>query len=326
MTHIEKQTLRDLHRPGWRGTWFVLGFGSLFYGLVAATAYCLSAQLYWALVPLIVANTLLSHSLVIAFHEAAHGSLCPWRPLNEYLGRVIGLQAFNSLTLYRELHHWHHAHLGTPRDEEFWPFTDPAQPRWKRRLAAVGELLFGTLYTPVLYLRALVRSDSRIRVGRSRRLMIWAEVLAPFVVWGGVAGVALWYGVFAYFFLGYLLPAYLAGNIQSWRKYIEHIGLTGDSWATLTRAIRPPGWHGHVMSESVLHEPYHDLHHRYPKIPYESLPAAAKVDPPRSDDVPVFPSYRAALVDLLRDLGDPKFGPAWREENVPMPVVHAEIA
>ncbi len=29
--------------------------------------------------------------------------------------------------------------------------------------------------------------------------------------------------------------AFLAGNIQSWRKYIEHIGLTGTTWATLTR-------------------------------------------------------------------------------------------
>ena len=35
------------------------------------------------------------------FHEAAHGGLCPWRPLNEYLGRAIGLYGFMSLTLYR---------------------------------------------------------------------------------------------------------------------------------------------------------------------------------------------------------------------------------
>lgn len=320
MTHIEKQTLRELHRPGWRGTWFVLGFGTLFYAVAAGIVYCLAEGLYLPMAALILANTYLSHSLVIAFHEAAHGSLCPWRPLNEYLGRVIGLNAFISLSLYRELHHWHHAHLGTPRDEEFWPFTDPAEPRWKRRLAAFGELFFGTLYTPFLYLRPLVRSGSRIRVGRWRRLMIGGEVLAPFVVWGTVAAVTLDYGVFAYFFFAYLLPAYLAGNVQSWRKYVEHVGLTGDSWATLTRAIRPPNWRGRLVSESVLHEPFHDLHHRYPKIPYESLPAAATVDPLTGADLPVFPTYRAALVDLLHGLGDPKFGPAWRTVEVPVPV------
>ena len=106
MTHIEKQTLRELHRPGWRGTRFVLGVGSLFYLVLGAILYCWSEQWYTPLVPLMLLNVYLSHSLVIAFHEAAHGSLCPWWPLNEYLGRVIGLSSFISLTLYRELHHW----------------------------------------------------------------------------------------------------------------------------------------------------------------------------------------------------------------------------
>jgi fatty acid desaturase len=311
MTRIEKQTLRALHRPGWRGTWFVLGFGTLFYALVGLTVYCLAEALYWPAAALVLVNTYLSHSLVIAFHEAAHGSLCPWRPLNEYLGRVIGLQAFISLSLYRELHHWHHAHLGTPRDEEFWPFTDPANAKWKRRLAAIGELFFGVLYTPLLYFRAYIRTGSRIQIPVYRRVMIWAEVLAPFLVWGGVTAVTIYYEVFTYYLISYLAPAFLAGNVQSWRKYIEHVGLTGDSWATLTRAIRPPTTAGHVVSESLLHEPYHDLHHRYPKIPYENLPHAAAVDPP-TDGVPLFPSYRAALWDLLKALPDPKFGPAWK--------------
>lgn len=316
MTHIEKQTLRDLHRPGWRGALFVLNFGTLFYVLVAATVYCLAEAIYWPIVPLFVANVYLSHSLVIAFHEAAHGSLCPWRPLNEYLGRVIGLQAFNSLTLYRELHHWHHAHIGTPRDEEFWPFTDPANAQWKRRLAAFFELNFGILYTPILYFRAYIRNGSRMKISYWRQLMIWVEVLAPWVVWGGLAAVTIYYDVFWYYAISYLIPAFVAGNIQSWRKYVEHIGLTGSTWATLTRAIRPSGPAGNLLSESVLHEPYHDLHHRYPKIPYENLPAAAKVDPSKPGDVPLFANYWEALKDLLRGLADPKFGPAWRDDSI----------
>jgi fatty acid desaturase len=311
MTHIDKQTLRELHRPSWRGTAFVAAFGTLFYALIGATLYCWSQELYWLVAVLVLANTLLSHSLVIAFHEAAHGSLCPWWPLNEYLGRVIGLSSFISITLYRELHHWHHAHLGTPRDEEFWPFTDPDNGKGKRRLAAFAELFLGTLYTPFLYLRAYVRSDSRIQISLTRRLLLWLEVIAPFVVWGTVAAITISYEVFSYFLVGYLLPAFLAGNLQSWRKYIEHIGLTGNSWATLTRAIRDPGLVGHVVSEGLLHEPFHDLHHRYPKIPYENLPAAAKVDPLRKEELPVFGNYRAACWDLLKNLADPKFGPAW---------------
>lgn len=313
MTRVDKRILRELHRPGWRGTLFVLVFGTLYYALVASTVYCLAEAIFWPIAPMFLANVYLAHSLVIAFHEAAHGSLCPWRPLNEYLGRVIGLQAFNSLTLYRELHHWHHAHLGTPRDEEFWPFTDPANGKWKRRLAAVGELGFGLIYTPILYLRAYIRSGSRIQIPTSRRLMIWAEALAPWIVWGGLAAVTIYYDVFWYYAISYLIPAFVAGNVQSWRKYIEHIGLTGESWATLTRAIRPTTAAGYWPSESVLHEPYHDLHHRYPKIPYENLPATAAVDPPKMEALPMYASYWDALKDLLRGLGDPKFGPAWRQ-------------
>lgn len=317
MTHIDKQNLRELHRPCWRGTWFVLGFGTLYYGLVAVTIVCLAEAIAWPIPILVLWNVYFSHSLVIAFHEAAHGSLCPWWPLNEYLGRVIGLQAFNSLTLYRELHHWHHAHLGTPRDEEFWPFTDPANGTWKRRAAAFAELCFGILYTPALYLRAYLRRGSRIQVSASRRAMIWIEVLAPWVVWGGLAVVTLMHGWFSYYAVAYLVPAFLAGNVQSWRKYIEHIGLTGSTWQTLTRAIRPNGTVGNWLSESVLHEPYHDLHHRYPKIPYENLPAAAKVDPPKPESVRVFPNYWVAFRDLLRSLADPKFGPAWNKPIQP---------
>ncbi|MBL8864117.1 MAG: hypothetical protein JNK93_01005, partial [Planctomycetia bacterium] len=46
MTHIEKQTLRDLHRPGWRGAFFVLNVGTVYYALVAATVWCLAEEWY----------------------------------------------------------------------------------------------------------------------------------------------------------------------------------------------------------------------------------------------------------------------------------------
>lgn len=313
MTQLEKQKLRVLHQPSWRGTILVLVAGSIFYGNIIVIIYCLSQVLYWPMIALILVNAYLAHSLVIAFHEAAHRNLCPWWPLNEYLGRLIGLQAFISLTLYRELHLWHHAYLGTPRDEEFWPFTDPVNGIWKRRLAAFAELGFGLIYTPILYFRAYIRSGSRIRIPSSRRAMIWIEVLAPWIIWGGVAIVTIQFEVFRYFAIGYLIPAFIAGNIQSLRKYIEHLGLTGDNWATLTRAIRPTTLPGHWLSESILNEPYHDLHHRYPKIPCENLPATAEVGPPHDAAQPVFTSYQMALTDLLRTLADPKFGPEWQE-------------
>jgi fatty acid desaturase len=309
MTPTEKHRLRELHRPGWAGAWLTLAYLTTFLAAAGLTAYLVSERQYLLAVPAVLANAYAMHFFLIAFHEAAHGGLCPWRPMNEYLGRAIGLFGFMSLTLYRAVHHWHHAYLGTARDEEFWPFTNPAAPQWKRRLAAAGELGFGLAYTPFLFARAFLRPGSR--VGGQRGLM-WAELLFPVAVWGAVFAEAVWFDAVEYFLACYLIPAFLAGNLQSLRKYVEHIGLTGNSWATLTRAVRDDGPFGRVLSASLLHEPFHDLHHRYPKVPQEELPKAAAVDPPLPGTTPVFPGYRAAFADMLRTIGDPKFGPAWR--------------
>lgn len=315
MTHLDKQTLRELHRPGWAGTWVILLYTAAFYVVSGVTAVCAAHGRYLLAVPLVLANVYVMHVFLVAFHEAAHGGLCPWRPLNEYLGRVIGLFGFMSLTLYRAVHQWHHAYLGTPRDEEFWPFCDPAAPRWKRRLAAVSELSFGLAHTPFLFARAFLRPGSRVVVGPGRRALILAELVAPIGLWGAVVAVAVWADGVTYLLACYLIPAALAGNLQSLRKFVEHIGLTGVGPTGLTRAVRAEGLVGRLLSASILHEPFHDLHHRYPKIPQEALPEAARIDSPGRGAGPVFPSYRAAFADLGRTIGDPKFGPGWNPDR-----------
>ncbi|MGL4422552.1 MAG: fatty acid desaturase, partial [Gemmataceae bacterium] len=154
MTHIEKQTLRDLHSPGWAGTFLTLSYTAAFLIVAALSIVAVLAEAYLWLVPLVLIQTYIMHALLIAFHEAAHGGLCPWWPLNEYLARAIGGFACISVTLYRIVHQWHHAYLGTPRDEEFWPFTDPLAPRSTRLLAAGSELTLGLIHTPLIFLRA----------------------------------------------------------------------------------------------------------------------------------------------------------------------------
>src|SRR5262245_2101385 len=102
---------------------------------------------FW--LPLLAAHFM--HAQLIAFHEAAHFNLILSRLLNEFMGLLCGTSAGLSLTGYRALHKWHHSSLGTPRDEELWPFTDPAMPRWRRCLAAFFELTLGVFYTPMLF-------------------------------------------------------------------------------------------------------------------------------------------------------------------------------
>jgi fatty acid desaturase len=169
--------------------------------------------------------------------------------------------------------------------------------------------VFGAIHTPILYLRAYRRNASKMNLSRRKRIMIWLEKLLPLGAMLAIGASCFVYGVFDLFAVAFLVPAFLSGNVPSWRKFIEHIGLVGHDWESLTRAIRPRTRLGRLVSESVLHEPYHDLHHHYPKIPYDALPAAtAFADPAPGCE---FDSYFAAFRDLCGTLSDPKFGSAW---------------
>jgi fatty acid desaturase len=112
---------------------------------------------WWPLtVVLWIAGAHVSHSKLIAFHEASHGTLNPkWR-INEFQGIMLGTMIFVPLSVYRLVHGRHHAYIGTEGDLEFWPFVNPGVARWKRILAAIGELVFGFFYTPFVFLHGVL--------------------------------------------------------------------------------------------------------------------------------------------------------------------------
>jgi fatty acid desaturase len=306
---MDKQFLLALHKPGWVGFWLSQAYAGIYLALVCATGWVLDGNQYALLVPIVLVQAFIMHAYLIAFHEAAHGALCPVGFINGYLGRITGTLGFMSLTLYRAAHHWHHAYIGDKRDEEFWPLNDPTAPRWKRRGAAFLELTCALLWTPFLFLRAFLRRDTAIR-SRAVRRLIWIELTGVVLFWAVLVSIAVWFDVVPVLLVGQLLPAYLAGNVQSLRKYVEHVGLTGPRGA-LTRSVRNPSRPGRFVSWLLFNEPYHDVHHLYPKVPQEALPVVAAAGNPVPPDLPLFPNYPAALVDLLRTLGDPKFGKAW---------------
>lgn len=309
---VDKNLLRELHKPSWGAFHLANGYVLLYLALLGATWYLLAAESYVALVPIVLAQAFVMHAHLIAFHEAAHGALCPVGFVNGFLGRLTGFISLMSLSLYRAAHHWHHAYIGDPRDEEFWPLNDPEQPRWKRRLAAFLELTCGLVYTPLLFLRMFLRRDSAVR-DRAVRRMIWLELAGIAVYQVVVWSVAVWLGLVPTLVVGFLIPAAIAGNVQSLRKYVEHVGLIGAKGG-LTRSVRNHSPLGRLVSWLLFHEPYHDVHHLYPKVPQESLPTVAAAENPVPPEQPVFPNYRAAVLDLLRGLGDPKFGKAWANE------------
>jgi fatty acid desaturase len=271
----------------------------------------------WIVVPLALTASHLMHGLLIGFHEASHGLLRKTRRLNEIDGVIIGIFSLTSFSLYRAAHQLHHAYLATERDVELWPFVIPGMPRWVRVIAAVLELGLGLFFTPFLFIRTFLRPGSPIRNKKLRR-RIWAELALTIGVWVCLLAAVAWSGAWKYFFWMYLAPAYLASNMQSWRKYIEHVGLTGSTVNSSTRSIVSEGLLGRFVAFTLLHEPFHGVHHRHAGLPHAELPLrVAELEPQNPGEVSPFPSYRHAFMDLFRTLPDPRAGAQWLKATPP---------
>jgi len=255
------------------------------------------------------------HGLLIGFHEASHGLLRKSRRLNEFDGVLIGIFSFLPFSLYRVVHQMHHMHLATERDTELWPFVLPQAPRWARRTAAFFELTFGLFYSPLIFLRVFVHPQSIVRSRKVRR-RIWLELALSFAAWAGILAAVSFWGVWKYFLWLYLAPALIAANLQTWRKYVEHLGLTGNTVNSSTRSIVPKSWLGHVFAYTLLHEPYHGVHHQNAGLPHRVLPQFTSILTPKNPgELVPFMSYRQALPDLIRSLRDPRIGAQWRDSS-----------
>ncbi len=267
----------------------------------------------WLAVPLVLVAAHFMHGMLIGFHEASHGLLRKSRRLNEFDGVIIGVFSFLPFSLYRVVHQTHHIHLATERDTELWPFVLPKVPRWARLCAAVLELTLGLFYAPfIIFLRTFIGRTPVVRSRKVRR-RIWAELALAAVVWTIMLTAIAFFGVWKYFMWMYLGPAIIAANLQSWRKYIEHVGLTGDTVNSSTRSIVPRSWFGRVFAHTLLHEPYHGVHHQNAALPHRVLPQFTSVLTPKTpDDVAPFMSYRQALPDVIRSLANPRVGAQWR--------------
>ncbi|MBV9645379.1 MAG: fatty acid desaturase [Verrucomicrobia bacterium] len=270
---------------------------------------------FWLALLLLLTASHLMHGLLIGFHEASHGLLRKSRRLNEIDGIIIGVFSLMSFSLYRAAHQLHHAFLATERDIELWPFVIPGMPRWIRVLAGFLELSFGLLFTPFLFIRTFLRAGSPIR-NRKLRRRIWAEYALTVGVWICFLAAVTYGEAWKYFLWLYLAPAFLAANLQSWRKYIEHVGLTGSTVNSSTRSIVSEGPLGRLVALTLLHEPYHGVHHRHAGLPHAELPQlASELEPKNPSELSPFPSYRHALLDLLRSLPDPRVGAQWLKAN-----------
>ncbi|MGE3803185.1 MAG: fatty acid desaturase [Gemmataceae bacterium] len=309
---LDKERIHEAHEPRWSTSHLWLTTLGVYFVLQAALVWLVATSSpWWITAFLVVVVAHLMHTHVLALHEAAHGSLCPVPFINDLMGVFIAVQGLMSFSLYRAVHHSHHAYLSTERDEELWPFVDPSSSLWARRLAAVFELSLGLFFTPFLFLRAFVRPGSVVRKPEVRR-RIWGEFALMGVVWAATLAAVQYFGVWEYYLTAFLAPAILAGNFQSVRKYIEHMGMTGATVLGNTRSIIPSTILGRMFAFSVFNIHYHGVHHKFAQMHAAAMPEFAEtLQPEREDEPAPFPSYWHALRHMLAGLPDPRVGAQW---------------
>lgn len=314
-----KAHLQRLHRKGARPFFEAHASLVVFFGLMPVALFAWDAGWWPITVACWIVQGHFGHSVLLAFHEASHYTLHPSRRLNEMLGIGIGTLILTPLSSYRWVHNQHHLHLGTAHDTEMWPFVVPGTPRWKRVVSAAGELLLGFFYTPIVFLRGVLVAN----LPRHTARRLFAEYALSAGFWTVTLVAIAYFGVWPYFLLGYLVPSMISGNLQSLRKFTEHMGLLGHDVPSTTRTVIDESLPGRVLSATMLHIDYHGPHHEYSKIPHFNLPEATPVVYEQELKEPaaanVFRSYPAAVWDMVRTLGDPKVGAQWITTVAPAP-------
>jgi len=287
---------------------------AILHALSIAGAVWTWQQAWWpATILLWGAIAWMNHAALTRLHEAAHAMLSRRMWLNELQGFIIGTAALTPLSVYRYVHARHHAALGNPNDPEFWPYNLPDSPRWLRLLYAWSELIAGWPLTPALY--SFRTAISWKRVPRRQHSRLIAEWIILIGVWSGLLWLVNRQGWWEPFIVAFVVPAWLAGTMQTIRKFTEHLGMFGCGIIAMTRTVVYRAPLGRAASASQLHVEHHATHHRYARIPYYALPEATELVYADAPEGRVFPSHFRAILDMLPWLLDPRLGPQWLATN-----------
>ncbi len=240
-------------------------------------------------------------------HELVHFNLPLPRWLQEGLARMIGTGIFVPFNVYREVHMRHHAYLNTPLDWELWPYSDPETSVGFRRVFVWFDLLFGLLSTPLIWGRIWFSRKSPASPEKRRAMTV--EYVGMVIFWGLVLGLCVWLHqtgrfTFRWQHLIFLAPSWMAANMNSMRKMMEHVGTASFDPVHGTRTVIGANWLTKVLSFFDFDLAVHGPHHRHPKLDHTLLKdRMGEIEKARPDEqFPVFASFSGALADTVRTL------------------------
>ena len=240
--------------------------------------------------------------LLIATHEACHGTLLRGSRREKLLAAAISWPMAWPFFSYRLLHQLHHRWNGNDaRDpERVNPLKatvrESSHPLWRAAGVEGGLGLILKTYRSALQLRVV-----RPQLNRTL-LMDGAGVITIQAV---IIGLCIRHGVLLQYLVSWLVVERISGGLLQVRGLVEHWGLAQQRGNPIldqlysSRTIKV----GALLNSLLGGLPYHSAHHAYPSVPSGQLPLLterieATLDEHHYPPLPCSSCYWSAIADL----------------------------
>jgi acyl-lipid omega-6 desaturase (Delta-12 desaturase) len=257
--------------------------------LFVLATLALRHHVWWGLALVAPAAAFLVRLFMIQ-HDCGHGAFFPWKPLNDWAGRVIGVLTLTPYDYWRRAHAMHHATSGaldrrslggieTLTVEEYLAL--PRIRRFGYWLYRHPLVMFGLGPTYMFLLQ------HRVPIGMMRQgWRPWVSVQATNL---GIAAFAI--GMIAAFGLAPFLLVYLpvmllAASAGVWLFFVQHQfeetwWARGKDWTLREAALRGSSYYDlpPILRWLTANIGIHHLHHLNSRIPYYSLPQVLRDEP-----------------------------------------------
>jgi omega-6 fatty acid desaturase (delta-12 desaturase) len=215
-------------------------------------------------------------------HDCGHGAFFPYKPVNDWIGRVIGVLTMTPYDSWRRTHSMHHATSGN-LDRRGMGDIDTITVREYRARSPLGRLQYRLYRHPLVMFGLgpayLFLLQHRLPVGLMRGgWQPWLSTMATNAGIALIAGTAIWFIGLKAFLLVHVPIILLAASLGVWLFYIQHqfaqTSWNGDeSWDLHEAALHgsshydlPP-----VLRWFTANIGIHHVHHLCSRIPYYRL-------------------------------------------------------
>ena len=265
------------------------------------------AHIWWGLLLIVPATGFLLRLFMIQ-HDCGHGAFFPWKGLNDWVGRVIGVLTLTPYDYWRHSHAVHHATSGALDRRSLGGVETLTVDEY---LALSPIRRFGYwLYRHPLVMFGLGPAymfllQHRMPIGMMRDgWRPWVSVQATnLAILAFAAGMMMVFGVLP-FLLFYLPVMVLAASAGVWLFFVQHqfeqtYWARGEDWNFHEAALRgsshydlPP-----ILRWFTANIGIHHIHHLSSRIPYYRLAQVLR-DEPQMRAV-----SRLTLLDSIRCVG-----------------------